>query len=193
MLAEHRLERCLPAADRVSSCVDGRIVADETAARWLDSGARDAASRTPAARPFALARRGRRAPVAVEAGARGVRRGAAGAGGAGGVGGRGASARRAGATRCGEAARRRAARPRRARREAAALAVEDVWVELRDGPAVLQGVTLHARAGEAIALMGRNGAGKSTLLKAIAGLLEPTRGQSGPARPRCSPSTPAII
>ena len=52
-----------------------------------------------------------------------------------------------------------------------------MWVELRDGPAVLQGVTLHARRGEAIALMGRNGAGKSTLLKAIAGLLEPTRGR----------------
>ncbi len=52
-----------------------------------------------------------------------------------------------------------------------------MWVELRDGPAVLQGVTLHAHRGEAIALMGRNGAGKSTLLKAIAGLLEPTRGR----------------
>ena len=52
-----------------------------------------------------------------------------------------------------------------------------MWVELRDGPAVLRGVTLHADAGEAIALMGRNGAGKSTLLKAIAGLIEPTRGK----------------
>jgi ABC-type sulfate/molybdate transport systems ATPase subunit len=52
-----------------------------------------------------------------------------------------------------------------------------VWVELREGPAVLRGVALHARDGEAIALMGRNGAGKSTLLKAIAGLLAPTRGR----------------
>jgi energy-coupling factor transport system ATP-binding protein len=65
---------------------------------------------------------------------------------------------------------------RRRDRRAAPLAVEDVWVELRDGPAVLRGVTLHAAAGEAIALMGRNGAGKSTLLKVIAGLLTPTRG-----------------
>jgi energy-coupling factor transport system ATP-binding protein len=57
------------------------------------------------------------------------------------------------------------------------LSVEAVWVELRDGPAVLKGVSLHAHAGEAIALMGRNGAGKSTLLKAIAGLVDPTRGR----------------
>ena len=66
-----------------------------------------------------------------------------------------------------------------------------MWVELRDGPAVLQGVTLHAHAGEAIALMGRNGAGKSTLLKAIAGLIEPTRGRIRARPPRCSPSTRA--
>src|SRR6201999_3846755 len=66
---------------------------------------------------------------------------------------------------------------RRRDRRAAPLAVEDVWLELREGPAVLQGVTLHAHAGERIALMGRNGAGKSTLLKAIAGVLEPTRGR----------------
>jgi energy-coupling factor transport system ATP-binding protein len=65
---------------------------------------------------------------------------------------------------------------RRERRDAP-LAVEDVWVELRNGPAVLRGATLHAFAGERIALMGRNGAGKSTLLKTIAGLIAPTRGK----------------
>jgi energy-coupling factor transport system ATP-binding protein len=65
----------------------------------------------------------------------------------------------------------------RRERKTAPLAVEDVWLELRDGPAVLQGITLHASEGEAIALMGRNGAGKSTLLKAIAGVLAPTRGK----------------
>jgi energy-coupling factor transport system ATP-binding protein len=78
----------------------------------------------------------------------------------------------------GDAARAGASRlSRRRARRAAPLALEDVWVELREGPAVLQGVTLHVAAGEAIALMGRNGAGKSTLLKAIAGLIEPTRGR----------------
>ena len=35
VLAEHRLERCLPAADRVDRAADGRIVADETPRAWL--------------------------------------------------------------------------------------------------------------------------------------------------------------
>jgi energy-coupling factor transport system ATP-binding protein len=74
------------------------------------------------------------------------------------------------------APRGRAASSRRARK-GALLAVENVWLELRDGPAVLRGVTLHAHGGERIALMGRNGAGKSTLLKVIAGLLDATRGK----------------
>ena len=50
LLAEHRLERCLPAADRVIELRDGRIVADESPRAWL---ARTHA--TPAARMFALA------------------------------------------------------------------------------------------------------------------------------------------
>jgi energy-coupling factor transport system ATP-binding protein len=52
-----------------------------------------------------------------------------------------------------------------------------VWHELRDGPAILRGVTLSLRKGESVALMGRNGAGKSTLLRHAAGLLAPTRGR----------------
>ena len=50
VLAEHRLERCLPAADRVLELVDGRIVADEPPRAWL---ARTRA--TPAAQLFARA------------------------------------------------------------------------------------------------------------------------------------------
>ena len=42
---------------------------------------------------------------------------------------------------------------------------------------ILQGVSLEARAGEVVALLGRNGAGKSTTMKAIMGLVSPARGQ----------------
>src|SRR5262249_13843777 len=42
---------------------------------------------------------------------------------------------------------------------------------------ILQGVTLEARAGEVVALLGRNGAGKSTTLKAIMGLVPPRSGE----------------
>jgi branched-chain amino acid transport system ATP-binding protein len=42
---------------------------------------------------------------------------------------------------------------------------------------ILQGVSLEARAGEVVALLGRNGAGKSTAMKAIMGLVPPARGE----------------
>ncbi len=45
------------------------------------------------------------------------------------------------------------------------------------GPSrVLHGVTLEARAGEVVSLLGRNGAGKSTTLKTIVNLVEITAG-----------------
>ncbi len=42
---------------------------------------------------------------------------------------------------------------------------------------LLHGVTLEARAGEVVALLGRNGAGKSTAMKAIMGLVPPAQGE----------------
>jgi branched-chain amino acid transport system ATP-binding protein len=58
-------------------------------------------------------------------------------------------------------------------------------LELRDVHAVygrshvLHGVTLTAREGEVVSLLGRNGAGKSTTLKAIMGLVRVTAGAVG--------------
>jgi branched-chain amino acid transport system ATP-binding protein len=42
---------------------------------------------------------------------------------------------------------------------------------------ILHGVSLEAKAGEVVALLGRNGAGKSTAMKAIMGLVAPARGE----------------
>src|SRR3954465_5710169 len=55
---------------------------------------------------------------------------------------------------------------------------------------ILQGVSLEARAGEVVALLGRNGAGKSTALKAIMGLVAPAQGEGSFAgqRPHRLPS-----
>src|SRR4030095_15627138 len=42
---------------------------------------------------------------------------------------------------------------------------------------ILQGVSLEARAGEVVALLGRNGAGKYTTRKTIMGLVAPAEGE----------------
>jgi len=57
----------------------------------------------------------------------------------------------------------------------AALRVDDLWVRL-GSRYIVEGLSLEAREGEAVALYGGNGAGKTTLLKVLAGFIKPDRG-----------------
>lgn len=49
-----------------------------------------------------------------------------------------------------------------------------------DGRRAVHGVDLRLRRGAVVALLGRNGSGKTTLLRALAGLLDPSRGSVAP-------------
>jgi len=165
VLAEHRLERCLGAADRVISVDEGAVAFDgspQDFCAWADES--DPQLSPPGARMFALAGL-RPLPVSVKA-AR-------------------SSLRELGiAVRAGEpdSEEPEQARPRwrgRRERQSIALSARDLWVERDTGGGVrdvLRRVELTIRPGERVALMGRNGAGKSTLLRAAARLIEPVRG-----------------
>jgi energy-coupling factor transporter ATP-binding protein EcfA2 len=154
VLTEHRLERCLPAADRVIALEDGVVACDSSPADFLEWAAeRSAVLATPAARLFSLA--GLRPLPATVKEARSALRG----------------------TGLVPVSAEPAPSKRREERGSSALQLRNVWLELEDGPAVLRGVDLALRAGECAALMGRNGAGKSTLLRLAKGLARSTRGR----------------
>jgi energy-coupling factor transport system ATP-binding protein len=163
LLAEHRLERCLAAADRVVAMDSGAISFDGAPREFLVwAQETDTALETPAARLFSLAGI---SPLPV-----GVRDARQILG----------SAEQAGAeTRC--ISPLRDIPPEDDRVSSSALSIRDLWVELvRDEEPhdVLRGVELKVGCGEKVALMGRNGAGKSTLLRTVAGLVEPVRGKA---------------
>ncbi len=160
LLGEHRLERCLSAADRALALVDGEIAFDGAPPDFLSWALdRDPALATPGARLLngvALP-----APASVREARRTLM-------------GSGLEIRHRGVgtqdlTPVG-----------RRRKRAVALAARDLWVELGQGDErteALRGAEIVIEPGERVALMGSNGAGKSTLLRAAAGLVEPQRGR----------------
>ncbi len=157
LLAEHRLERCLAAADRVIAMESGSVAFDGPPRSFLTWAQRaDQALETPAARLFSLCgieplpvgvREARRTLAADPSPRNGVRQG------------------------------KNTPPPRE---DPPVLRSRDLWVELARGEVprdVLKGIDLELRGGERVALMGRNGAGKSTLLRTAAGLIDPVRGK----------------
>jgi energy-coupling factor transporter ATP-binding protein EcfA2 len=160
LLGEHRLERCLAAADRVVALDAGSIAFEGIPHDFLAWALRaDPALATPGAR--LLGSVGLPPSVSVRDAQRSLSRS-----------GLEPSVPQSPAEGASPDSRRNA--------RAAALGFRDLWVELGEGEErteALRGVDLRIEPGERVVLMGRNGAGKSTLLRAAAGLVEPQRGR----------------
>ncbi len=154
LLAEHRIERCLPAADRVLVLEDARLMFDGTPADFAEWAVQHRPRLAPpAARMFSMAGL-RPLPVSVK------------------------QARDTLAATGGSEAPAPPEREPSSRGERA-LRLERVWFEHPEGAGnpALRSARLELARGETVALLGRNGAGKSTLLRVAAGLLTPGRGK----------------
>jgi energy-coupling factor transport system ATP-binding protein len=181
LLAEHRLERCLAAADRVVAMASGAIAFDGNPRSFLVwAQEADPALETPAARLFSLCGL---APLPV--GVRDARQILASSTP---VDGGEVDPLR---TACTFSAIRQplasSSPPKKLREEGVhlssnpAVGIRDLWVELTIGETprdVICGIDLKIERGERVALMGRNGAGKSTLLRTAADLVKPIRGRA---------------
>ncbi|MGH2981049.1 MAG: ABC transporter ATP-binding protein, partial [Solirubrobacterales bacterium] len=188
VLAEHRLERCLAAADRVVAMDGGTIAFDGAPAEFLSWALdNDPPLATPGAHLFSLAGL-EPLPVGVKQGRDLLEASGRVEGGAAAPPERFAHERSGGPgdSRPGFQSELRVREgygaPHVATPPATVLEAEDLWVELDRGDSlhdVLRGVDLRVEQGERIALMGRNGAGKTTLLRTAAGLLDPVHGSIG--------------